>query len=317
MKKKIIISVSVILASAAIVAGAVAITFGGTDADRSGLETGSASAQRIASVELAEVRTGTVSRILRLNGDIVPAVTVDSYPDVAGEVQRLHVGIGDRVRKGQVVAHVDPSRPGARYSLNAVTAPVSGTVTRVSVYEGDTVSPSSPIVTIGTLDALELVVDVPERFVGSVNSGTTGLVELPAFPGTVHPVRIAEISPLLDPTTRTKELRFRIDPERTKAEAGMFAKVTIEVERREDVIVVPVESIVTREGVESVFVVTENRIAHRREVMVGLIDRQTAEITGGLQLGDRIVVRGWNTIENGSPVRVLSPQEASLSAGGE
>ena len=314
MKKRAVSSL-IIIASILFVVVSASIVLGGNGGPRGG--NAEAAAERVYSVELDEARSGTVRSLIRLNGEVVPTTNVDTYPEVSGEVQRLFVRLGDRVRRGQVVANIDPSRPGARFEVSPVTAPITGTVTAIYVDQGGTVSTATPIVAVGELDTLEVVVDIPERFVSAARPGMTAEIELSAFPGNRFAVAASEISPLLDSTTRTKEVRFLVDPLETGAEAGMFAEVTIVTETRDDVVVIPVESIITRSDRDFIFTVIDDSVASLRPVQVGLIENQLAEIREGLEAGEPIVVRGQSIIEEGSAVQVLSAERLLSESGDE
>ena len=314
MKKRAVSSI-IIIASILFVVVSASIVLGGNGGPRGG--NAEAAAERVYSVELDEARSGTVRSLIRLNGEVVPTTNVDTYPEVSGEVQRLFVRLGDRVRRGQVVANIDPSRPGARFEVSPVTAPITGTVTAIYVDQGGTVSTATPIVAVGELDTLEVVVDIPERFVSAARPGMTAEIELSAFPGNRFAVAASEISPLLDSTTRTKEVRFLVDPLETGAEAGMFAEVTIVTETRDDVVVIPVESIITRSDRDFIFTVIDDSVASLRPVQVGLIENQLAEIREGLEAGEPIVVRGQSIIEEGSAVQVLSAERLLGESGDE
>ena len=304
------LSLAVIAAAIALVAAAA--WFGllaprsGGGPDAAGGPNVDAPAPRVYTVGVGQARIGTVASLLRLDGEIVPATTVDALPEVAGKLQRLFVQVGDRIARGRPVASVDPSRPGARFEASPVTAPISGTVTAVHVAVGDAVSTAKPIVTVGVLDALEVVVDVPERFVGAVQPGMTAEITLWAFPDVPFSATAGQISPLLNATTRTKEVRFPIDPAGSRAEAGMFVSVTIRNEVRADVVLVPIESVITRYGESFVYTVGDDSTAAIVPVEVGLIGTRSAEIRSGLDPGDPIVVRGQHAIEPGSHLQVIA-----------
>ena len=316
MKKKRVVSFIIVTASILFVLVSARLVLGGDGGPR-GRSVEAAATERVYSVEIDEARSGTVRSLIRLNGEVVPTTNVDTYPEVAGEVQRLFVRLGDRVSRGQVVANIDPSRPGARFEVSPVTAPITGTVTAIYVDQGGTVSTATPIVAVGELDTLEVVVDIPERFVSAARPGMTAEIELSAFSGNRFTAAASEISPLLDSTTRTKEVRFLVDPTETGAEAGMFAEVTIVTETRDDVVVIPVESIITRSDRDFIFTVIDDSVASLRPVQVGLIENQLAEIREGLEAGEPIVVRGQSIIEEGSAVQVLSTDRLLIEAGDE
>jgi multidrug efflux pump subunit AcrA (membrane-fusion protein) len=84
--------------------------------------------ESIFSVNTTFARVGEIQDHLDINGDIVANETVDVYPDTVGKVSRLPVTLGSFVRKDQVLAWVDPSRPGMNYSESPVRSPITGTV---------------------------------------------------------------------------------------------------------------------------------------------------------------------------------------------
>jgi multidrug efflux pump subunit AcrA (membrane-fusion protein) len=83
----------------------------------------------------------------------------------------------------------------------------------------------------------------------------------------------------------------------------MFVEVTMIAERRADVPVVPREAVTERGGRKVVFVLEGQRV-NRRDVVLGLGDDEIVEIRQGLESGERIVVRGLETLTDGTRVRV-------------
>ena len=83
----------------------------------------------------------------------------------------------------------------------------------------------------------------------------------------------------------------------------MFVEVTMIAERREDVPVIPREALAERGGKKVVFVLKGQRVS-RRDVVAGLGDDDIVEIRQGLEAGERIVVRGLETLTDGTRVQV-------------
>ncbi|MDC7239937.1 MAG: efflux RND transporter periplasmic adaptor subunit, partial [Spirochaetales bacterium] len=79
-------------------------------------------------VTTTEAVSGQIKNLLNVNGDIIAESEVDVYSDIAGKLIRRRVELGDYVRKDQIVADVDPSRPGMSYAANPVRATISGTI---------------------------------------------------------------------------------------------------------------------------------------------------------------------------------------------
>lgn len=93
---------------------------------------------------------------LEFGGNIVASSLVNILPDASGKISRLMVKVGDVVQKDQVVAYIDPSRPGMTYSASPVKAPVKGTVTLFPYTVGEQVGTSTSIGQIGSTGKLEI-----------------------------------------------------------------------------------------------------------------------------------------------------------------
>jgi multidrug efflux pump subunit AcrA (membrane-fusion protein) len=83
----------------------------------------------------------------------------------------------------------------------------------------------------------------------------------------------------------------------------MFVEVTLIAEQRDAVPVVPRTAVVERGGSKVVFVLQGPKVA-RREVVLGLGDDDVVEVRQGLEPGERIVVKGLETLSDGSRVSV-------------
>ncbi|MCA1755063.1 MAG: efflux RND transporter periplasmic adaptor subunit [Spirochaeta sp.] len=79
---------------------------------------------------------GEMFDYLRVNGDVETSSAVDVFAETVGEVTSIPVRIGQRVERSQVVAEIDPSRPGQRFTPSPVRAPISGTVVSLPTQVG-------------------------------------------------------------------------------------------------------------------------------------------------------------------------------------
>src|SRR5574344_1788649 len=82
------------------------------------------------------VKTEKAGRIdfsvyIKINGNVEANNTVSVYPDMNGKMIRPLVSLGSKVRKGDVIAEIDPSKPGEPYAASRVYAPISGSITSV------------------------------------------------------------------------------------------------------------------------------------------------------------------------------------------
>lgn len=254
---------------------------------------------------------GQIRDYLALSGDLVAGSTVDVYSDVAGKVTKLYVSVGDRVTKDAPLADVDPSRPGMTYVAGVAKAPIAGTIVTLPVQIGTTVSQAAPIARLSRTDALELRTYVAERFVSKMRLGLKAEVSLEAYPGQVFPAVVKELSPVLDPASRTMEVRLDVYGDGAHLKAGMFAKVKVITEDKQGIVKIPATAVVKRFGENYVFVVETDptdpafRVARKRAVVSGILIDDKLEVTSGLKADEEIIVRGQTLLEDGTRVNVV------------
>jgi len=272
---------------------------------------------QVYAVNTMAAANGQIRDYLALSGDIISSSTVDTYSDAAGKISRLYVSVGTVVQRGDPVAAVDPSRPGMEYVHSVVRAPVGGTIIALPAQMGMTVSQAVPLARISGGAGLETRLYVAERFISKVNLNQPCEITLDAYPGEIFRGSITEISPTVDTTSRTMEIRVGIENHGGRLKAGMFAKVRVITETKENVVKIPASAVVNRFGEQYVFSIDNNNpqtpVARKRVVVPGIVIDGVMEIRQGLAPDEEIVVRGQTLLEDGSRVNIIE-QLAPLSA---
>jgi multidrug efflux pump subunit AcrA (membrane-fusion protein) len=274
-----------------------------------GQATGEQNVDSVFAVNVTPAVQGEINDYIEINGDVQTTASVDVFSDTNGEIVRLYVRVGQSVQAGETIAEVDPSRPGQNFSLSPVRAPISGTVTRLPARVGAQVAPSAPVAQVSRTNDLEIVVDVAERFISKVSRGLPAVVSLDAFPDRRFNATVTDLSPVVDPLTRTLEVTLRFDRPDPVIRAGMFAEVRIITEQKDNIVKVPSDVLIRRFGDTFVYVVTEDNTAQRRIVNPGIEIDNKIEITEGLAPNERVVYQGQNLLEDGSRVRVIDTVE--------
>jgi multidrug efflux pump subunit AcrA (membrane-fusion protein) len=265
-------------------------------------------------VNTSTAAEGLISDYLALSGDIVAASTVDTFPDISGsgKVTRLYVTVGQQVQRNQVIADVDPSRPGMDYLISQVKAPVSGTIVALPAQVGQTVSPSVSVARIAagnvSQGALEIKLYVAERFLSRISLKQPCEITLDAYPSEKFQGYVSELSPVVDPASRTMEITVRLENPDNKLRAGMFAKVKIIIEQKSQVVKIPESAVVDRFGEKYVFVVENGAggfVVRKRVITPGINIDGVLEVEQGLSPGQEFVVRGQTLLEDGSRVNII------------
>lgn len=256
-------------------------------------------------VRVAPVTQGDIRRSVVINGDVLAGSQVSVNPTVAGKLAESFVKIGDYVRSGQAVASVDPSRPGEVYSKSPVSAPISGTVLSAPANIGDSVNVQTAIFTIGDLGSLILETYVPERFTTYLHRGLSAEVSFEAMPGELFKAEVYEVSPVLDPASRTTRIRLRFSTRDPRIRVGMFGTVHLVTQQSLNVTVIPRIALINTAGNWICYVINTRNIAERRQLSLGLESEDTVEIKSGVSPGEQVVVAGQNFLSDNEQVRIV------------
>ena len=162
------------------------------------------------------------------------------------------------------------------------------------------------IARVAPLDRLIADIDLVGPDLSRVAPGQSVRINHYAFKDSSMAGTVLRLAPTLDPQSRTFRVEVEVDNQEGLLRPGMFIQASIIVERREDVIVVPRDAITLRAGRNVVFVVDGQRVVVR-PVVLGLADDTRLEVTEGLNSGERIAVRGLETLTDGTRVRVVTP----------
>lgn len=199
---------------------------------------------------------------------------------------------------------VDAQRRELSLSLarTEIRAPVAGIVSHRAARIGQAAGlASDPLFRIVGAGAVELEAEVPEARLSAVRAGQAVTVELP---GQTNPLvgHVRLVSPVVDARTRLGSVHISLKVE-TMPPPGMFARATIETERR-DGLVVPRSAVLAGVGGPQVQVV-ENGVIVTRDVSVGVADAEGIEIIKGLKLGEQVVARAGGFLRDGIRINAI------------
>lgn len=215
---------------------------------------------------------------------------------------------------------------GSRRRRTVVRAPVAGQVADVRVSVGDQVSPQFPLCRVVDADSLKIKVHPVERDMARLDASMAVTVSALAAPETQVGGRIARVSPVVDPRSRTGSVEVAVAAGDHQLKPGMSARVAIALRRRDNVMMVPAEALsVTDETLENqtgVVFVARNGRAQAVEVAVGgrygdwleIRPRDAAETTAEasgaaaeeqapLRVGEPVVVEGHHWLRDDMLIR--------------
>ncbi|GAF71482.1 unnamed protein product, partial [marine sediment metagenome] len=181
-----------------------------------------------------------------------------------------------------------------------IKAPISGIISKRFVDVGAMVGPTQPLVSIVDIDTVKLLTHVSDEDLDKVKLTQEVEVKVGTYLNRSYEVKEINISPVMDPLSRKIEVKINISNPDYLLKPGMFPKIKLWGEKK-NVLLVPKEAVVKKEGEEQVFVVRDNR-AYLQKVIVGLEKDGLVQIMKGLKEGDQVVISGQIDLNSGNPV---------------
>lgn len=207
-----------------------------------------------------------------------------------------------RAQSAQSKARLDELRINLGNTI--ISSPVNGFVSKRSVDPGAFVSQNVPVVDVVDISTVRLVANVVEKDLKELKTGNSTRVEVDAFPGEAFMGRIARVSPVLDPATRTAPIEIEIPNASARLKPGMYARVSVTTSTKKEALVIPANAVADLGGRRGVFVPL-NESAVFRAIELGTEQRDLVEVLGGLNEGDTIITTGSSALRDGD--RIVMP----------
>ena len=181
-----------------------------------------------------------------------------------------------------------------------ILAPANGVVTEMNFKEGQVPGLGAVFCTIAKLDQVILKLNVTSKDIGYFKKGATATVDVA---GEKIKGKVTLIPLAANPMTRFFPVEVTFQNKNKKLLPGMY--VTAELEARKvKGLVIPIEAIVYRNGVNTVWTVTKDGKAKRKVVQVGVQTKHDVQILDGLEEGEQVMVEGQFRMNDGDKVLV-------------
>ena len=189
-------------------------------------------------------------------------------------------------------------------SYTTVRAPFAGKVVQRMVDPGQKVGSDTPVFHLSDFRSLLAKVYVPSKEFKNlkIDQGVNLVLDSSKE---VMKGRIKLVSPIIDPATGTIKITVEVSDYPANTRPGDFSEVQVITDTHPNVVLVPRFAVITDHDEQVVFIAAEDDTAERRPVEIGYTDDDHAEITSGIKVGDRVVVKGQRRLENGSILKIL------------
>ena len=193
-----------------------------------------------------------------------------------------------------------------RLDDTTLKAPFSGVVSRTYVDNHVLVQSNETIVSMHDLNALEAVINVPDNLMTGNGDRTDILAQSTIAPYPTFELSLKKYETEPDPVTGTYAVTFAVD---ATSESGLLPGMNVHVfsgdtKGTTQSIQLPLTSINPDNlGNQYIWVVDEQNVLQKREVVTGSLNGDRVQIDGNLQKGEKVVVSGTLNLEQGLEVR--------------
>lgn len=276
---------------------------GNTMAGNANSNTSGKKSQTVTPVRTVVAQEVILQDYVMTSGDIQTQTSIEVFPSIGGTVVQMNVSLGSPVKKGDIIGYIDPSEPGSYYAKSPITCPISGSILTAPAKPGQKVQASSVITKIGDIENLQVSAKIPERYVAELAVGQKAEIKLEAYPDVSFSASVERISPVVDSSTRTKEIILNFDKKDSRINAGMFAKVKLFTSAYKGAFAIGQDSIVSNSDKNYLFVVNNDDTVSKREVTLGKNVDGYYQILSGVEFGETVVTEGMLTLYEGAKVR--------------
>jgi RND family efflux transporter MFP subunit len=187
-----------------------------------------------------------------------------------------------------------------------IVAPFSGVIVELPYYtKGTRVNSGQPMVSLMSYDKMYIEINLPEKNISEVNLGQDVLITNYTISEDTLVGTVSELSPMISSETRTFGGKLLINNPQLKLRPGMFVKADIITAKKDSVIVIPKNIILTGNRGKYVFVVERNSAADDRQITTGIENKDYVEVVEGLKENDRLIIKGFETLRDNSKVKII------------
>ncbi|WP_428776274.1 efflux RND transporter periplasmic adaptor subunit [Vibrio sp.] len=188
-----------------------------------------------------------------------------------------------------------------------ITAPFDGTIGFIDFSRGKLVSAASTLLTLDNLSVMQLDLQVPERYLNKIAEGMQVTAKANAWGARQFVGQVVGIDTRINRETLNLRVRIHFDNTDLALKPGMLVEAQLAFEPISAPII-PVQALQYAGTKRYVYLVSEEKVAQRREVLLGARIGNEVVIDEGLNIGDSIVVQGIVNMRDGVKITPVDEQ---------
>jgi len=186
-----------------------------------------------------------------------------------------------------------------------VTAPFEGLIVSLPYYTDRTkISANASLVGIMNYSRLFLEINLPEKQFDVLKLNIVARIMNYSLPDDTLKGLVTQISPAIDEGTRTFKTVLQINNPEWKLRPGMFVKAELVTASKDKAVVIGKNIILSRKRGKTVFVIVKGA-SEERVITTGLENPESIEVIDGLEVNDRLVTKGFETLRSRQKVKII------------
>ena len=175
---------------------------------------------------------------------------------------------------------------------------------------GSLLNANTPILSILNISTLTAIVSVTEMDYFKLRPGQAALVSVDALPNRKFPGRILRVAPFLHENSREARVEVQVPNPEGLLKPGMFVRVNVELERRQNARVVPLAAVLDRNGKGIFLADRESGTATFVQITPGIVDGEWLEVRAP-EVQGLVVTLGQHLLRDGGTVMIAEPAKAA------
>ena len=232
----------------------------------------------------------------------------------------------DRNRASVDSARAALTQAQINYGYTKIHSPITGKIGRIFITEGNYVSPQSgALATIVSLEPIMVDFSLKSKQYlalkksSKVDDLSDISIEIKLSDDSIYPQKgkIKFIDNTINETSGTVEVRSEFKNDKNLLVPGDFVAVKVYLDTPKNVMLVPQEAVIQTESGKYLFVIDENKVAHKKDITAEEEYKGNWIVTDGIEEGDKIALTGLQYIIDGAKVTLQSDLKAKKAQDAE
>lgn len=186
----------------------------------------------------------------------------------------------------------------------SVRSPISGVISHRFVKAGNMIGTDQQMYRVTDFTPLQAILHIPEHEMSKIKKNQRAELRVDALPNQTFMGYVERISPVVNSQSGTFKVTIFVDETMNILRPGMFGRVKIVYDTRENARMIPKSSVISEDLAQSVYVIKDS-LAFKKKIQTGYTNGLNVEVIDGLDDGEMVVTIGQGSLQDSSKVSII------------